>query len=131
METCFAEDPALLEPQGYTSGGITLLRLLVKTGEYIYVRPNDILMMESCDHMVKLHIAYAGRYKKVLRHDTLKDFLLQLPLHQFVRVGRFCAVNTHRLSGGSCNGQYFEFDFAFVIKTEHPLAHNVFTNIGQ
>jgi len=131
METCFVESPSVLEPQGCIIGGTALLRLLVKTGEYIYVRPNDILMTESCDHMVKLHIAYAGKYKKALRHDTLKGFLLQLPLNQFVRVGRFCAVNTHRLTGGSYNGQYFEFDFAFVIKTEHPLAHSVFTNIGQ
>src|SRR5690242_10023206 len=75
-----------------------LLRLFVKTGEYAYVRPRDILMIESADHLVKIYVSNGKILRKVFRHGTLKDFLASLP-RQFIRIGRFCAINSQRLSG--------------------------------
>src|SRR3954451_14321576 len=75
-----------------------LFRLFVKNGEYVYARPDDIIMIESCDHLVKVYLVVGGKVKKTIRHNTLKDFLLQLPNTQFMRIGRFCAVNMLRLS---------------------------------
>jgi DNA-binding LytR/AlgR family response regulator len=108
----------------------TLFRLFVKNGEYVYARPHDILMIESCDHMVKVYLLVNDKPKKTIRHNTLKDFLLQLPQNQFVRIGRFCAVNTQRISGGNCNDQTFEFDFKISIKLKHAISQSAFSNIG-
>lgn len=108
-----------------------LFRLFVKNGEYVYARSSDIIMIESCDHLVKVYIAVGGKIKKAIRHNTLKDFLSQLPLAQFVRIGRFCAVNIDRLSGGNCNDQTFEFDFNLSIKLAHSVSHTVFAHIGR
>ena len=112
------------------SPGGSLFRLLVKNGEYVYAKSNDIIMIESCDHLVKVYVAVGGKIKKAIRHNTLKDFLSQLP-SQFVRIGRFCAVNIERLSGGNCNEQTFEFDFNLSIKLAHPVSHTVFTHLGK
>lgn len=108
-----------------------LFRLFVKNGEYVYARPNDIVMLESCDHMVKVYLAPDDKIKKTIRYNTLKDFLLQLPKEQFVRIGRFCAVNIQRLSGGNCNEQTFEFDFRVSIKLKHAIPQAAFNSIGK
>ncbi len=108
-----------------------ILKLVVKNGEYVYARPNDIVMMESCDHLVKVYLAYDNKYKKAIRSSTLKNFLLQLPEKQFLRIGRFCAVNLKRLSGGNYNEQSFEFDFRISIKLKHAISHTLFNAIGM
>lgn len=108
-----------------------LFRLVVKNGEYVYAKAHDIIMIESCDHLVKVYVAIGGKIKKTIRHNTLKDFLSQLPLTQFVRIGRFCAVNIDRLSGGNSNEQTFEFDFNLSIKLAHSVSHTVFARMGK
>ena len=108
-----------------------LFRLFIKNGEYVYARSNDIIMMESCDHLVKVYLALNDKIKKTVRHNTLKDFLAQLPQDQFMRIGRFCAVNLQRLSGGSFNEQAFEFDFKVSVKLKHTLSNSVFNTIGK
>ncbi len=108
-----------------------LFRFYLKKGEHIYARPNDIIMIESCDHLVNVHLACNNKLKKAIRTNTLKDFLLQLPAGQFVRINRFCAINIHRLSGGNCKDQTFEFDFTFSIKLKHALPQTIFKNIGK
>ncbi|MBO9205454.1 MULTISPECIES: LytTR family DNA-binding domain-containing protein [Niastella] len=117
--------PAITTP--LTKG---LLQLFVKKGEYIYARPADIVLIESCDHLVQVYIAYGEKAKRAVRNGTLKDFLLQLPQHQFVRLSRFCAVNLDRLSGGNYNQQVFEFDFRVSIKLKHTLPVSAFKTIG-
>ncbi|MEO6548936.1 MAG: LytTR family transcriptional regulator DNA-binding domain-containing protein [Ferruginibacter sp.] len=108
-----------------------LLRLFLKNGEYVYARPNDIILMESCDHLVKVYLAFDDKIKKTIRHNTLKDFLSVLPEENFMRIGRFCAVNVQRLSGGNCNEQTFEFDFKVSIKLSHAISQTAFGNIGR
>lgn len=108
-----------------------LFRLFVKNGEYVYARSVDIIMIESCDHLVKVHLGVGGKVKLTIRHNTLKDFLLQLPENQFMRIGRFCAINICRLSGGNCNRQVFEFDYTISIKLKHTVSNTVFTCIGK
>ena len=109
----------------------TLLRLFVKKGEYVYARPNDIVLIESCDHTVTVYLASENKYKKTIRSNTLKEFLLQLPPNQFLRISRFCAINSNRLSGGSYNEQSFEFDFRITIKLKHTISHKHFNAIGK
>jgi len=109
----------------------TLFRLFVKNGEYIYARPSDIIMIESCDHLVKVYLGIVGKVKLTIRHGTLKDFLSQLPQCQFMRINRFYAINVLRLSGGNSNGQIFEFDFEVSIKLKHFISHSVFRSIGK
>ena len=108
-----------------------LFRLFVKNGEYVYARPNDIVMIESYDHLVKVYVAFSDQIKKTIRHNTLKDFLSQLPSDRFMRIGRFCAVNMHRISGGNYNEQTFEFDFNVSIKLKHSISSATFGNIGK
>ena len=108
-----------------------LLRLFVKTGEYIFVHANDILMIESNDHFVKLYIAVKESYKMILRHATFKDFLALLPSILFLRLNRFCAVNVSRLTAGNCNEQYFEFDFRIIIKPTYPITPSLLSKIGK
>jgi hypothetical protein len=118
-------------PQTAYQNPIDLFRLFVKNGEYLYARPNDIVMAESCDHLVKVYVAFNDKMKKTIRNSTLKDFLFQLPKEQFLRIGRFCAVNIYRLSGGNFNEQIFEFDFKISIKLKHPISQAAFGNIGK
>jgi DNA-binding LytR/AlgR family response regulator len=108
-----------------------LLRLFIKNGEYVYARPNDIIMIESCDHLVKIFLGFEDKVKKAIRHSTLKDFLLLLQDDSFMRIGRFCAVNMDRISGGNFNDQAFEFDFKISVKLKHPVSHTVFAGIGR
>ena len=108
-----------------------LFRLFVKNGQYVYARPEDIIMIESCDHLVKVYLGIGGKVRLTVRHNTLKDFLEQLPENQFVRIGRFCAINTRRLSGGNCSQQVFEFDYSISIKLKHSVSNTVFTRIGK
>ncbi|MFT3947218.1 MAG: LytTR family transcriptional regulator DNA-binding domain-containing protein [Agriterribacter sp.] len=108
-----------------------LFKFFIKNGEYAYARANDIVMIESCDHLVIVHLAFGEILKKTIRHDTLKDFLLQLPKDQFIRIGRFCAINMQRLSGGSCKNQTFEFDFKFSVKLKHVIPNTIFNGIGN
>jgi hypothetical protein len=107
-----------------------LFRLFVKHFEYVYVRPNDIIMIESCDHLVKVYVGVGEKTKLTLRHNTLKDFLSKLPATHFLRISRFCAINIKRLTGGNCNEQVFEFDFKFSVKLKHFVSHTVFSSIG-
>ncbi|MDH7460643.1 LytTR family DNA-binding domain-containing protein [Chitinophagaceae bacterium 26-R-25] len=108
-----------------------LFRLSTKNGEYVYVRPNDIVLIESCDHLVKAYIGFNNEVKKAVRNSTLKDFLQMLPEEKFMRIGRFCAVNIHRLSGGNCNTQTFEFDFTISVKLAHSVSPRIFSTIGK
>ena len=108
-----------------------LFRLFVKNGEYVYARSTDIVMMESCDHLVKVYLLLEEKIKKTIRHNTLKDFLSQLPPEQFMRIGRFCAINLQRLSGGNFNEQSFEFDFKVSVKLKHAIPSTVFNSIGK
>jgi len=107
-----------------------IFRLFVKHFEYVYVRPNDIIMIESCDHLVKVYVGVGEKARLTLRHNTLKDFLSQLPPTLFLRIGRFCAINIQRLTGGNCNEQIFEFDFKISVKLKHPVSHSVFSSLG-
>ncbi|HEY5772837.1 MAG TPA: LytTR family transcriptional regulator DNA-binding domain-containing protein [Chitinophagaceae bacterium] len=107
-----------------------LFRLFVKHFEYVYARPYDIIMIESCDHLVKVYVGVDGKAKLTMRHNTLKDFLSQLPQTYFLRIGRFCAINIQRLTGGNCNNQVFEFDFKISIKLKHSVSHTVFSSLG-
>ncbi|ULQ53225.1 LytTR family transcriptional regulator DNA-binding domain-containing protein [Flavihumibacter fluvii] len=108
-----------------------LFRLFVKNGEYIYARPDDILMVESADHLVKVYLQVDGKVKKTVRPNTLKCFLEQLSGAPFARFGRFCAVNMSRISGGNFHEQSFEFDFKVTIKLSHSLPHHIFSCIGN
>lgn len=108
-----------------------LFRLCVKNNEYVYARANDMVIIESCDHLVKVYLAFGNTIKKTIRKNTLKDFLLLLPENHFIRIGRFCAINTRRLSGGNCKNQTFEFDFSLSVKLSHPISNTVFNNIGK
>jgi hypothetical protein len=108
-----------------------ILRLFIKNGEFVYAHPQDIIMIESCDHLVKVHIVSGDKVKKTIRNNTLKDFLTYLPSDQFMRIGRFCAINLHRLSGGSFNDQTFEFDFKISIKLQHSISNSAFNSIGK
>lgn len=107
-----------------------ILRLCIKNGEYVYARANDIIMIESCDHMVKVYLGIDNNVKLTTRQNTLKDFLLKLPSTQFIRIGRFCAINIQRLSGGNCNKQTFEFDYRISLKPKHTVPNKTFTVIG-
>jgi hypothetical protein len=107
-----------------------IFRLFVKHLEYVYARPNDIIMIESCDHLVRVYVGVGEKAKLTLRHNTLKDFLSKLPATHFLRIGRFCAINIKRLTGGNCNEQVFEFDFKISVKLKHFVSHTVFTSIG-
>ena len=108
-----------------------IFRLCIKNGEYVYARANDIIMIESCDHMVKVYLGIDNKVKLTTRQSTLKDFLLKLPSLQFIRIGRFCAINIQRLSGGNCNKQTFEFDYKISIKPKHAVPNKIFTIIGN
>ncbi len=108
-----------------------LFRFFIKSGEYVYARANDIILIESCDHWVKIYLANDDKVKRVIRNNTLKDFLTQLPCERFTRIGRFCAVNIKRLSGGSYNEQSFEFDFKISIKLKHGISLTAFNAIGK
>jgi DNA-binding LytR/AlgR family response regulator len=123
--------PPLLPGDQEHGRSIELLQLFVKKGEYIYARPGDIVLIESCDHIVQVYLAYGEKTKRAVRNGTLKDFLLQLPQQKFARLGRFCAVNLDRLSGGNYNQQCFEFDFRVSIKLKHSLPVSVFKTIGK
>lgn len=113
-----------------TCASKTVFRLFVKHFEYVYARPDDIVMIESCDHLVRVYVGIGETAKLTLRHNTLKDFLAQLPSGSFFRIGRFCAINMRRLTGGNCNDQVFEFDYKISIKLKHFVSHSVFTSIG-
>lgn len=121
-------DEVLCSPELFTP---PVFRLFIKNGQYVYARAADIIMIESCDHLVKVYLGISNKAKLTLRHNTLKDFLLQLPPSQFMRIGRFCAVNVTRLSGGNCNDQTFEFDFKISLKLAHSVSHKVFSAIGK
>ena len=120
--------PAPVSPAPQYSENI--FRLFVKHFEYVYARPKDIIMIESCDHLVKVYLGVGDRAKLTMRHNTLKDFLSQLPPGYFLRIGRFCAINIQRLTGGNCNEQIFEFDFKISIKLKHSVSHSVFSSLG-
>jgi DNA-binding LytR/AlgR family response regulator len=108
-----------------------LIRLFYKRGEFIYVRPDDIVMVESSDHLVNIYIVHEDKIKKTIRSNSLKDFLTQLPENQFLRIGRFCIINLKRLSGGNCKEQTFEFDFKVSIKLKHAIPPSWFNEIGK
>lgn len=110
---------------------VNLYRFVVKNGEYIYARVNDIVLVESCDHWVKIHLVTDDKIRLVIRNNTLKDFLTQLPEEQFTRIGRFCAININRLTGGSYNSQSFEFDFRISIKLKHGIPLTAFNALGR
>lgn len=123
----FSEEPELT----HNLASKNLFRFFVKNGEHVYGRPNDIIMIESCDHLVNVYLAFNDKIKKAIRTNTLKDFLSLLPADQFTRIGRFCAINISRLSGGSFIDQTFEFDFRISVKLKHALSQHVFKNIGK
>jgi len=107
-------------------------RLSVKDGEYTYAKPDDIIMIESRDHLTIVHVAQRlGKVKTTIRNSCLKNFLLDLPKNYFLRLNRFCAVNVNRLSGGSYHQQYLEFDYCIKVKPRQPLSHAVFNSIGR
>jgi hypothetical protein len=109
-----------------------LLRLSIKDGEYTYAKADDIIMIESSDHLTIVHVAQqVGKVKRTIRASCLKDFLLHLPENCFLRVNRFCAVNLKRLSGGSYHQQFFEFDYCITVKPKHPISHAIFNSIGK
>ena len=114
-----------------TGDSENFFRLFVKKGEYVYARPHDIIMIESCDHLVRVYVAIEGKVKLTTRYNTLKDFLSQLPEAYFIRIGRFCALNVRRLTGGNWNEQAFEFDFKISIKPKHTVSHSIFTGFGK
>ncbi len=108
-----------------------LFRFFVKNGEHVYGRADDIVVIESCDHLVNVYLAFNDKLKKAVRTNTLKDFLSILPAGQFIRISRFCAINIQRLSGGNCKDQTFEFDFRFSIKLKHTVPNSTFNCIGK
>ncbi len=108
-----------------------LIRLFHKRGEFIYARPDDIVMVESSDHLIHVYIIHEDKTKKTIRSNSLKDFLAQLPESQFLRIGRFCVINLKRLSGGNCKEQTFEFDFKVSIKLKHAIPPSWFNDIGK
>ena len=119
-------------PKGHQDAKMdTLIRLFYKKGEFVYARADDIIMIESCDHLVKVFLLHEDKIRRTVRANTLKDFLRMLPEKQFLRLGRFCAINLHRLSGGDYNQQTFEFDFKVSIKLRHPISSSFFSNIGR
>ena len=123
----FSQEPELIN----NLSSKNLFRFFVKNGEHVYGRPNDIIMIESCDHLVNVYLAFNDKIKKTIRTNTLKDFLLLLPADQFIRIGRFCAINIFRLSGGSFIDQTFEFDFRISVKLKHALSQHAFKNIAK
>lgn len=127
FQNSFDEEPLPADNLGCKN----LFRFFVKNGEHVYGRSNDIIMMESCDHLVNVYLALNDKLKKTIRANTLKDFLLLLPANQFIRISRFCAINIHRLSGGNWHEQTFEFDFNVSVKLKHALPQAVFKNIGK
>lgn len=114
------------------AGVNNLLRLSIKEGEYTYAKADDIIMIESSDHLTIVHIArQTGKVKRTIRNTCLKEFIAELPANYFLRVNRFCAVNLKRLSGGSYHGQSFEFDHCIIVKPKRPISHSVFNSIGK
>lgn len=109
-----------------------LIRLFLKDGEYVYARADDIIMIESSNHLIYVYVAReVSKIRKTIRNSSLKDFLMELPENNFIRISRFCAVNSKRLSGGNYHQQIFEFDYCITIKPKHSVSHTVFNAIGK
>ena len=114
-----------------TSLNNNTFRLYIKNGECVYARTNNIIMIESCDHMVKVYLGIDYKIKLTTRQNTLKNCLLKLPAAQFIRIGPFCAINIQQLSRGNCNKQTFEFDYKISIELKHAIPNKIFTFIGN
>lgn len=113
------------------NASISIIRLMIRKGEYLYARPSDIIMLESCDHFVKVYVLVNNMVKKALKNVSMRDFIATLPNDYFARLSRFCAVNTLRLSGGNFDDQTLEFDFSVKVQLTKPLSLAVFGNIGS
>jgi DNA-binding LytR/AlgR family response regulator len=108
-----------------------LFRIFIKNGEYAFARPKDIVMIESCNHFINVYLANGNKIKKGIRNNTLKDFFKELPKREFVRISRFCVVNSTRLSGCNYNEQILEFDFRIAVKPKRSFSKTVFNTLGR
>jgi DNA-binding LytR/AlgR family response regulator len=108
-----------------------LIQLMVRSGEFIYARFNDIALIESWNHFDIVYVVTGDKIKRLTRRDTLKHIYNMLPSEIFVRLGRFLIVNTTRLSGANFKEQTLEFDFQVKIKLEHATSLALFSKIGK
>lgn len=47
-----------------------ILRLFIKNGEFVYAHPRDIIMIESCDHLVcMMYLFHYGRARKTYKSN--------------------------------------------------------------
>jgi DNA-binding LytR/AlgR family response regulator len=106
------------------------LRLLNVNGSFIYARPQQILFIESSDHMVVIYLCAADTVKRAIRYISLSEIEKLLPEGMFCRVSRYALVNINRLSGGCNDKMELEFDMCHVITTERPVPFSFLRQFG-
>ena len=78
--------------------GSKLIRFEVSKESFIWVQPDEIRFVKSADHYVNALIQNGSDMKWMIRHSTVKDLLLLLPVTHFIRLNRFYVINRKHFS---------------------------------
>jgi DNA-binding LytR/AlgR family response regulator len=75
--------------------GTTTRKIIVKADRKLYaVEPSEILFIEGVGDYIRLHLAE----RRLVVHETIRDFLEALPGDQFMRIHKSYVVNLGRIS---------------------------------
>ena len=78
--------------------GSGLIRFEAKKESFIWVHHDQIMFVKSADHYVNALVQNGLDRKWIMRHSTLKDFLVLLTTSNFIRLNRFYIVNRKHFS---------------------------------
>lgn len=107
---------------GTLKSGLELIRFEEKKEQYTWVRPCEILFVESADHYVKTLIKCGLQLKWMSRHNTLKELLNILPADNFIRLNKFYLLNHTHFSHINEKEKLLYFSNDFSISIPHRIS---------
>ena len=89
--------------------------------EKVYILSTDVMLAQGIDHFVRVLVKMNRQFVWMERYCTLKAFIRLLPEKQVLRISKFYAVNTQRVSGFEPSGRQLTFDSAFTVTLGHRI----------
>ncbi len=99
-----------------------LIRFEEQKERHKWVNPDEICFVKSADHYV-ISLIKCGKEKKWMsRHCTLKELLVLLPPHNFIRLNKFYLLNRNYFSHINENEKILYFNDDFSIPVPHRIS---------
>lgn len=108
-----------------------LFRFHKLNGENVFAHYNDLLFVETSDHLLPVSLVADKKILTVYRRQSLEEFFDLLPSKGFIKFQRFYIININRITGFNTDCRWLQFDSRYTINYKREIPPEMLKNLAQ